>query len=204
MLDKLLGSATVAPIEPVWILDTQVGFPLIRSNSETVEFASTVIFALRIIVGLTQVLTKKGILKRSISEDQASVYTQFANMMSTAGIDGSGCLQYIICELAQREAAVAQDQDEGTKMEAEKEPSESPKKASEGGSNKKKKKKKSKKSKSSLMADIVATLLLPKERQPLVKYVEAADTAVGASCGEKYPGCPVGLSTVLDTILGRP
>lgn len=39
---------------------------------------------------------------RSITEDQASVYRQVASMMSTAGIDGKGCLQYVICKISER------------------------------------------------------------------------------------------------------
>lgn len=64
MLDNLLGQSQFAPIEPSLTIDTQLAFPTGQINYQAREYTSSIIFAVRFIVGLTELLTEKGKIKR--------------------------------------------------------------------------------------------------------------------------------------------
>jgi len=154
----------------------------------------------------------------SITDDQASVYGEITRAMSMTGIDGTSCLQYVICEMSQRQFADDFDTVEtpvwgnttvvggttsGTGDWADEEANEGSndkadlrkggKKAPADGFSKKKR------SKRSLVTDLLTALLVPKAGQPLARFVEAAAPAP-LSCAARFPACPAPLALLVRRI----
>lgn len=64
MLDILLGQAQIAPIEPGIFVNMRLCLPISRNKYQVREYASAVIFAVKFMVSLTELLSEKGKIKR--------------------------------------------------------------------------------------------------------------------------------------------
>jgi len=218
VLDALLGTAEIVKTHPAYVLEGQLALPVLQDTVGPTEFGSIVVFAVRFSVFLAQILTARGRYERSITDDQASVYGEITRAMSMTGIDGTSCLQYVICEMSQRQFADDFDTVEtpvwgnttvvggttsGTGDWADEEANEGSndkadlrkggKKAPADGFSKKKR------SKRSLVTDLLTALLVPKAGQPLARFVEAAAPAP-LSCAARFPACPAPLALLVRRI----
>ncbi|ROT66196.1 hypothetical protein C7M84_015814 [Penaeus vannamei] len=103
-LDLLAGASQLAPLDPLWFVENQLGLPLRVDNTDAAEFATSVVFIFRIAIQLSQVFAAreaeaKG---RSLAEDQMTIYQQLQSSLSAVGVDGRSCLLRFICEAQHR------------------------------------------------------------------------------------------------------